>query len=209
MRTKTAIEIYAYWDELRGHRDVPLRAQVEPAHIRNILADLFILEKNPAGDIRFRLAGTRMCSLFVRELRGATFDSLWLGDQTARLNRIADEVMKTMSPAVMSGAALTAAGERLMTELVLLPLRSSEGVVDRIIGALAPLSRPTWIGVTPVNYLELQGIRMLDIAKTNLFLQNRPEVRLPSPPKSTVEVRVSNAIRRVLHLQVLEGGRQD
>ena len=70
MRSKTTIEIYAYWDELRGHRDVPTRSQIEPAHIRNILADLFILEKTPHGDIRFRLAGTRVCALFARELRG-------------------------------------------------------------------------------------------------------------------------------------------
>ncbi|URK87942.1 PAS domain-containing protein [Rhizobium sp. RCAM05350] len=66
MRSKTAIEIYAYWDELRGHREVPSRSQIEPAHIRNILADLFILEKTPRGDIRFRLAGTRICALFAR-----------------------------------------------------------------------------------------------------------------------------------------------
>ena len=28
MRSKTAVEIYAYWDELRGHRDVPARSQM-------------------------------------------------------------------------------------------------------------------------------------------------------------------------------------
>jgi hypothetical protein len=209
MRSKTAIEIYAYWDELRGHRDVPSRSQIEPAHIRNILADLFILEKVPNGDIRFRLAGTRICALFSRELRGTTFDALWLGEQTGRARRLAGEVMQHKTPVVLSAAALAGTADRLPTEIILLPLRSPDGSVDRIIGSLVPLSRPHWLEATPVNFLDLSGIRVLDIEKTTLFLQNRPEIPLPATPPHTAHPSIAGAIRRVLHLRVFEGGRQD
>ncbi|WP_426126090.1 PAS domain-containing protein [Pararhizobium sp. PWRC1-1] len=209
MRSKTAIEIYAYWDELRGHRDVPARSQIEPGHIRNILPDLFILEKTPRGDIRFRLAGTRICALFARELRGSTFDALWLAEQTSRLARIADDVMAQKTPVVLSASSLAGTADRLPTEIILLPLRSPDGVVDRIIGALVPLSRPLWLEATPVNYLDLGGIRVIDIEKTNLFAQNRPEKPLPASSQPMINHSLAGAIRRVLHLRVLEGGRRD
>lgn len=214
MRSKTAIEIYAYWDELRGHREVPARSQIEPGHIRNILADLFILEKTPRGDIRFRLAGTRICALFARELRGSTFDALWLAEQTGRLARIANDVMTQKTPVVLSSVSLAGVADRLPTEIILLPLRSPDGNVDRIIGALVPLSRPHWLEATPVNYLELDGMRVLDIEKTNLFLQNAPGTSPSATRQQTAhqpmgDHSIAGAIRRVLHLRVLEGGRRD
>jgi len=209
MRSKTTIEIYAYWDELRGHRDVPARGQIEPADIRHILPDLFILEKTPRGEIRFRLAGTRICALFARELRGSRFDALWLGEQTARLERIAGDVMAQKAPVVLTAAAIAGTADRLPTELVLLPLKSPDGSVDRIIGALVPLSRPHWLGATPVNFLDLGGIRVLDIEKTSPFLQNRPEISLPANPRPVADIGIAGAIRRVLHLRVFEGGRRD
>jgi hypothetical protein len=209
MRSKTTIEVYAYWDELRGHRDVPARGQIEPADIRHILPDLFILEKTPRGEIRFRLAGTRICALFARELRGTRFDALWLGEQTTRLERIASDVMARKAPVVLTAAAIAGTADDLPTELVLLPLKSPDGSVDRIIGALVPLSRPHWLGATPVNFLDLGGIRVLDIEKTSPFLQNRPEIPLPANPRSVADNGLAGAIRRVLHLRVLEGGRRD
>lgn len=212
MRSKAAIEIYAYWDELRGHREVPARSQIEPAHIRNILADLFILEKTPRGDIRFRLAGTRICALFARELRGSTFDALWLAEQTGRLAGIADDVMTQKAPVVLTASSLANSADSVPTEIILLPLRSPDGRVDRIIGALAPLSRPPWLEATPVNYLDLGGLRVLDIEKTNLFLQSWPEKSRPErplPASAPADHGIAGAIRRVLHLRVFEGGRQD
>lgn len=209
MRSKTTIEIYAYWDELRGHRDVPARGQIEPAHIRHILPDLFILEKTPRGEIRFRLAGTRICALFARELRGSRFDALWLGEQTARLERIAADVMAQKAPVVLTAAAIAGAADHLPTELVLLPLKSPDGSVDRLIGALVPLVRPHWLGATPVNFLDLGEIRVLDIEKTSLFLQSRPAISRPANPHPVADNGIAGAIRRVLHLRVFEGGRRD
>ncbi|OJF89692.1 PAS domain-containing protein [Pararhizobium antarcticum] len=209
MRSKTTADIYSYWDTLRGHRDVPGRAQIEPADIRHILPDLFILESKPEKGIRFRLAGTHICALFARELRGSAFDALWLADQTSRMSRIAAEVMKRRTPVILSATALAGARERLPIEVILLPLRSPDGAVDRVIGAIAPLSRPHWLNATPLNYLDLSGIRVLDTAKTNVFLQNRPEIPVPPVAGRHRQDGIGNAIRRVLHLRVFEGGRQD
>jgi hypothetical protein len=123
MRSKTIIDLYAYWDELRGRRDVPDRGQIEPAHIRTLLAELFILERTPRAGIRFRLAGTRICALFQRELRGSAFDALWRGEQIGRIASLAADVMAQKMPVVLCASALAANGDQVGTEIILLPMK--------------------------------------------------------------------------------------
>lgn len=204
MRSKTTREIYAYWNALRGQRDVPARSQIEPARIRHILPDLFILERTQRGDIRFRLAGTRICGLFARELRGSRFDALWLGSQTATLETIASDVMARNTPVLLTADAAAGAADPLSAELVLLPLRSPDGSVDRVIGSLTTLSQPYWLESTPINFLTLRDVRGVDGENTPSFPQSAPEI---SPASKTYPI--TDAIRRVLHLRVLDGGRRD
>lgn len=206
MRNKTTIDIFAYWDALRRGRDVPNRSDIDPSQVRHILADLFILEMTDAGEIRFRLAGTRICALFARELRGSRFDSIWRGEQTAQLAEIAAHVMATTTPVVMSAAANIGTSDRLPAELVLLPLRSPDGGVDRIIGSLTPLSRPAWLEATPVNFLDLKGVRQLELPSSP---PGQPRDPTGAKPPVPTQGAITGALRRVLHLRVLEGGRRD
>lgn len=208
MRSKTAIEIFSYWNALRGKNEVPSRDQVEPAHIRTLLSDLLILEQRPDGETRFRLAGTRICALFARELRGSRFDALWTGEQARKIDRLLNDVLREKLPVVLSAVALAGRADRLPTEIVLLPLSSGEGRVDRVLGAIVPLSRPLWLDATPVSYLDLTGIRVLDVTTAEPFLQSRPEIRLPPIPPRPELQGLGGALRRVLHLKVFEGGRE-
>ncbi len=207
MRSKSAIEIFSYWNELRGHDEAPSRDQIEPAHIRTLLADLFILEYQANDEIRFRLAGTRICALFSRELRGSRFDAAWRGEQAGRIDRILRDVLAQRLPVTLSAMALAGQSERLPSEVVLLPLRSSQGKIDRVLGALVPLSRPLWLDATPVNYLDLTGVRVLDVTKAAPFLQSRPEISLPPLPPRPELQGLATALRRGLHLRVFEGGK--
>ena len=54
-----------------------MRTEIEPADIKTLLADTFILEKDARGEAVFRLAGTRLCAIYGRELKGFAFVSLW------------------------------------------------------------------------------------------------------------------------------------
>src|SRR3979411_214660 len=51
-------------------RRAPERGDIEPGAIRNVLGDSFIIAYDPEADHPFRLAGTRVCALFGRELKG-------------------------------------------------------------------------------------------------------------------------------------------
>jgi hypothetical protein len=70
MRHASIRELFDYWNERRGRRPAPERADIEPSAIRGVLADTFILFFQPRIGHPFRVAGTRVCALFGREIKG-------------------------------------------------------------------------------------------------------------------------------------------
>ena len=86
MKHPASRELFAYWEERRGKRSAPERADIEPGAIRQVLSDAFILALDGGAGHPFRLAGTRVCALFGRELKGEPFIGLWAGGKpTGRL----------------------------------------------------------------------------------------------------------------------------
>ena len=76
MNQNGSITLFHYWNRLRDGRPAPKRSEVEPADIKSLLADTFILERDTRGEAVFRLAGTRLCASYGRELKGFSFPSL-------------------------------------------------------------------------------------------------------------------------------------
>src|SRR5262245_1342939 len=77
MKHPASRELYAYWTAQRGTRRAPNRNQIDPGVIRGILGDSFMINREVGTDAVFRLAGTRICDMFGRELKGERFLSLW------------------------------------------------------------------------------------------------------------------------------------
>jgi len=163
MKHPASRELYAYWQELRGRPPAPERAEIEPGAIRQILSEAFILSLDRPG-FPFRLAGTRVCALFARELKGESFIELW--DEPSRriirdlLTVLADEWIGT----VAGVTAHNANGDLVELELLVLPLSSSRPCLARTIGVLAPLKIPQWIGQSPIGALSLGSRRHVGAA---------------------------------------------
>jgi hypothetical protein len=77
MQQPTSRQLYAYWDRVRNGRVAPRRFEIEPAKIAALLPQTFIVENAGMLGYRFRLAGTKICEQFGRELRGADLLGLW------------------------------------------------------------------------------------------------------------------------------------
>src|SRR5215470_9638016 len=88
MRHSASRALFAHWNERRGTRAVPERGDIEPAAIRAELGDIFILGVDPGEDLRFRVAGTRVCALFGRELKGEGFIALWDAGHQSSMQRL-------------------------------------------------------------------------------------------------------------------------
>jgi hypothetical protein len=155
MKHAATRELYAYWQELRGRRPAPERAEIEPAAIRPVLSEAFILALDHTQGFPFRLAGTRVCALFSRELKGESFVRLWdESSQRAMLDLLA--VLKDEWVGTVAGAtADNTDGETVELELLLLPLAAPRPSLARTIGILAPLKTPSWLGSSPIGALHL------------------------------------------------------
>jgi hypothetical protein len=172
MKHAASQELFAYWEERRGARPAPERADIEPGDIRQALSDTFILELNDATDGHsFRLAGTRVCALFGRELKGESFVNLWA---LASRGPIADLLAVSAEESVGTVAGVTAhstTGDPLELELLLLPLGIRRPRLSRTIGILAPMTPPAWLGANPIGALTLGTRRHVGAttAKTRLL----------------------------------------
>jgi len=63
-------EVLDYWEGLRDGRLVPKRSEIDPRALRKSLNHTFILEANTPDNIRFRLAGSKLCDCMGMEMRG-------------------------------------------------------------------------------------------------------------------------------------------
>jgi hypothetical protein len=159
MKHKFSRELYAYWNERRGTRVMPDRADIDPGALRRMLGDSFVLAGDAAHGHPFRLAGTKLCALFGRELRGHAFSSIWDGESTAEIGDVL-AVVTTEAVGVAAGAAAEAACDlRCDAEILLLPLAHQGRNGARMLGLLVPLERPSWIGTWPAQPLRLGVIR--------------------------------------------------
>ena len=159
MKHAASRELYAYWEDRRGQRLAPERADIEPGAIRTALSDTFILELDAADGHSFRLAGTRVCALFGRELKGESFVDLWSltcrGPIADLLAIAADESVGT----VAGVSAQSTTGDSVDLELLLLPLGIRRPRLARTIGVLAPIRPPQWLGAGAIGALTLGSRR--------------------------------------------------
>lgn len=207
MRHKTSVEIFNYWDRIRGSAGAPLRNAIEPASIRHILPQLFILEMMPTGETRFRLAGTMVCNLFGRELREHDFTSLWSGSQSADVANIAKGVMIHAVPTLLNATGYSAAGRSQSFEIVLMPVRSSEDKCDRLLGCVVPTAGTAWTVGEPIEALALDRSRLMQDWSINGDQQQ--DAKLPKSIYVSKDSGLRGAFKRALHLKIFDGDRVD
>jgi len=170
MKHYSSRELHAYWERKRGTRPAPERADIDPAAIRGALSDAFIITLNRGAGYPFRLAGTRVCALFGREITRESFVDLWTITSRSVISSLlvilADECVGT----VAAVRAQNADGDPLDLELLMLPLSAHRPMFARAIGVLAPLKVPQWLGIRPIGGLSLGARRHIGAALERRFV---------------------------------------
>ena len=161
MKHRLTQELYDYWNGRRGEEAMPERGDIDPAAIRRILADSFVLAVEPGQNPRFRVAGTKVCELFGRELRGEDFMGLW-GQDAAQQIRDFIALVTDEGIGILAGVT-TEAGDGLSCplELLVLPLSHQGRGGQRMLGSLVPLEQPFWLGTRPAQRLDLGVVRFV------------------------------------------------
>jgi hypothetical protein len=168
MRQSVTKELYAYWSRLKGARSAPDRTDIDPAAIRHVLADTFIVEIDQACAFPIRLSGTRLNALWLDDQKGRSFLDLWRMEDRRNVAAAVLTVIDGVAPIVAGARAAASRGGPLELELLLLPLRHFGKTHSRLLGSLAPVYHPEWLGRTPTLPLELVSLRVLDTAAETL-----------------------------------------
>ncbi len=200
MKHSSTRALFDYWNEKRGNRPAPERGDIDPAAIRHALGDTFMLAADFVNQLRFRLAGTRVCALFCRELKGEEFTALWNEESRARIDDLLAAVNNESSGSVAGVTGRAADGAHVELELMVLPLAHIGHARVRALGILAPLAPLYWLGEKPVVDLALGTLRHIG---SGLETIDSPRFAPSSePPAVTEDVRLRHGF------VVYSGGRE-
>jgi len=200
MQHKTSNQLMEYWDTVRNGRFAPNRFEIEPAKISDVLSDVFILECADISTYKFRLAGTRICTSLGHEMRGSNLLDYFTGDDKQAVQNLLHNVITDGAGAVMEFACTNGDREHAVFELLVLPLMHSDQKVSRVLGSIAALTKPYWIGTIELRQLKLMSF---DLIWPNGVIT---PVESLDPPVLLNTVPAGDPRRR---FRVLEGGRTD
>ena len=134
--------------------------EIEPAKIPGLLRETFIAECTGLRAFRFRLAGTRICQHFGRELRGVDFLSLWsIADRDALASLVRNVLQ---DGAVGHGVfdAYTKTQRQARFEFTLMPLIHTGQTINRLLGAMTAIEPPFWLGSEPLATFEVRELHL-------------------------------------------------
>jgi len=210
MKQDGSIALFQYWNRLRTGRPAPKRTEIEPADIKTLLSDTFILERDTRGEAVFRLAGTRICATYGRELTGFSFPSLWRARDQRLIARSARGVFEDNNVVVIAFDGVSRNARSNPFEMIVLPL---DGGIDnpRCLGAISAVEKPFWLGADPIVDAAVESMRVVDPDREPMFLNNRPAIDVPALapnelPSDEIDGKPGRP-RRIRHLVVLDGGR--
>ena len=157
MKQHRTEHLQRYWDTLRGRRAAPERNDIDPGEIRNLLPDVFILDFDLHRIPSIRLAGTRLCSLFGREIGGNAFCSLFVDKEQLEILHLVQRAANDENPLLAGVEAQCADGTLLAHDLLLLPLRHRGMRSQRMLGMLSaakelPVFAPVAVSLALVAY---------------------------------------------------------
>ncbi|MBY0612077.1 MAG: PAS domain-containing protein [Beijerinckiaceae bacterium] len=198
MKNRNADELYRYWNELRGRRAAPERNDLDPSRFRHILPDVFVLDFDADLKPGLRLVGTRICSLFGRELTGEQLPSLFAASERNDILRLVKSLAREESAAHVGLMVTCDDGSRFPADMLLLPLRHRGVRSQRMLGLLGS-SHDLPIFGAAADFLGLISVRMLD---------DDTMLRTPRTPSLQVGVPPADIISRKGHLVLVDGKRR-
>lgn len=200
MQHEKSQELVAYWEQLRGSRAAPERSEIAPAAIARQLADIFILQTSPLGEPRFRLAGTRICSIHGVELKNTSFAALWQAQDRRSILRLIANSMTGKNPVGINAEGRSVRERVALFEFTLLPL-ANEIHEQFLIGMIVALGQPFWLESDSIVENRIRSIATLDPRRIRT---DQSIARVAHGPKSAIHTIIGG---KADHLQLLDGGK--
>lgn len=153
--------LFTYWDRLRAGRPAPDRSEIDPRDIAPILGSTFILEGDRSGSLSYRLAGSRICAIFGREMKGAGFLDAFTDTGRSAAIRALRDALSANAGLSMSLTGTSTAGRSMALDATVLPLVHRGRIGARMIGCMAAPDTPYWVGRDGIETIAVESVRLL------------------------------------------------
>ena len=135
-------QLYDYWLAQRAGRAVPLRRDIDPVAMPQLLPHLIIAERAEGDDLRYRLVGTRIVEAHGLDYTGWRLSHLAKGEALALARQLYGPVMAEGLPVYSEGPFRWPGGEYRWTCRLHLPMsQDGEGIDMALVGQVFD-SRP-------------------------------------------------------------------
>lgn len=136
-------QVEAYWAALREGNDVPRRAQIDPRGLENVLGHTFMVERIAPGVARFRLAGQHLEQVIGLDVRGMPLTVLFTPAGRTLISAVLEHLFDAPSVAELTLQANASTNcKGCEARMILLPLRSDAGDINRALGAFIADATP-------------------------------------------------------------------
>lgn len=132
----TVRAVQSHWDELRGNRLCPPRAELDPRPLAHCLDVMFVAELVAPSVARLRLSGQQLADLLGMEPRGMPLSVFLTGNARTELNGALAQVAQGARALLPLHSEKSPGQPALDALLALLPLSDTEGRITRILGVL-------------------------------------------------------------------------
>jgi len=129
--------LFEHWSALRQSNDVPNRCEIDPRVFPDALENTFIFERIAEGDFRARLAGMNLCDMMGMEVRGLSAASFMQNAERPRMEKVLEQILRRPAIGELALTGVDIAGNTVEVNMILLPLRSDMGEVNRVIGCIS------------------------------------------------------------------------
>jgi len=125
-----------YWARMLANGSVPPHAKIQPRALKSILPMVFTLNMTHAGEARFGLAGTQLCTQFGQELGGKPFFATWEATSVNVAKPLLYLSHETLVPIKFELLAMSENLQFVDVEIILAPLAVDATGFMRFIGAM-------------------------------------------------------------------------
>lgn len=128
--------LYEYWDEKRGSRRAPARADINPTEIPELLGYVNIFEvQDVPRDFKVRLNGSEVTRMLGQEITGKWCSDVFSGEDAERCNQAFNICVDEWTPAIVETTLAFCGRPHAAQTFVALPLSADGQRVDTMITA--------------------------------------------------------------------------
>ncbi len=155
-------QLFRYWESLRAERACPRKSELELKNIIDVVPNLTIIVQNSnTKSWQFRLAGTKIYSLFGKEMTNCDvlqgFDTFERGV----VSNCFDISQTRLQPSLVRMRFISEQNEVIAAEMIGLPIQDNADGKIQIFGGLFPFSNSRQDGEIGFLRRELISARMI------------------------------------------------